>query len=184
MDDLIKRIALLLELKNLNYSDFADAIGIQRSMVSHIMSGRNNPSLDVVKKILNAYPDIRTDWLLTGKGAMQNESDLFTIQRADKPIGVEKTSKEGNGDVLNTQYSLESEIPDTNNEILSRENLGINDPMITSKPLMSDHHKPSSSTSREEIEQKQDYQCSKNKKSVERIVIFYTDKTFNEYFPE
>lgn len=51
-------------------SQFADEIGVQRSSVSHVLSGRNKPSLDFVTKILAAYPDINSDWLLSGKGNM------------------------------------------------------------------------------------------------------------------
>jgi transcriptional regulator with XRE-family HTH domain len=50
--------------KNLSPSKFADEIGVQRSSISHILSGRNKPSLDVVQKIIRRYPEIGTDWLL------------------------------------------------------------------------------------------------------------------------
>lgn len=50
--------------KNLSPSKFADEIGVQRSSISHILSGRNKPSLDIVQKIIRRYPEIGTDWLL------------------------------------------------------------------------------------------------------------------------
>jgi transcriptional regulator with XRE-family HTH domain len=67
---MINRIQSILKSKNLSPSVFADAIGVQRSGVSHILSERNKPSLDFVIKILKAFPEIDADWLLFGKGEM------------------------------------------------------------------------------------------------------------------
>ena len=55
-------------------AQFASAIGIQRAAMSHIISGRNNPSLDVMTKILHRYPQINPDWLLLGKGEMLRDN--------------------------------------------------------------------------------------------------------------
>ena len=60
--------------KGFTASQFAEAIGIQRAAMSHITSGRNNPSLDVMKKILERFPDISPDWLLMEKGPMKRGS--------------------------------------------------------------------------------------------------------------
>jgi transcriptional regulator with XRE-family HTH domain len=64
------RIELILKTQNLTPTQFADAIGIQRSSLSHILARRNNPSLDFVTKLLNRFPEISSEWLLTGKGQM------------------------------------------------------------------------------------------------------------------
>ena len=69
---MISRIQLILKTKNISPSQFADQIQVQRSGVSHILSGRNNPSLDFILKILRTYPEIDADWLLFGKGQMVN----------------------------------------------------------------------------------------------------------------
>jgi transcriptional regulator with XRE-family HTH domain len=69
-----KRIELILEAENLTVSQFADKIGIQRSGMSHILAGRNKPSLDFVLKVLQHFPDLSTDWLLFGKGAMYDKN--------------------------------------------------------------------------------------------------------------
>jgi transcriptional regulator with XRE-family HTH domain len=61
------RIKLLLEQLSLSPSEFADRIGVQRSSVSHVLSGRNKPSIDFLEKILNVFPGIDTTWLITGK---------------------------------------------------------------------------------------------------------------------
>lgn len=64
------RIQSIIQHFRLTPSRFADQIGVQRSAVSHILSGRNNPGLDFLAKILENYPDISGDWLITGKGEM------------------------------------------------------------------------------------------------------------------
>lgn len=70
-----KRIEKVLEHYELSPSRFADEIGVQRSNISHILSERNKPSLDLVLKILKRYTDLNAEWLVTGKGKMQ--LDLF-----------------------------------------------------------------------------------------------------------
>ncbi|MDD4603129.1 MAG: helix-turn-helix transcriptional regulator [Bacteroidales bacterium] len=61
------RILEILKQKNLSPSQFADEIGIQRSGMSHIISGRNKPSLEFVLKVLKRFPEIKSDWLLNGE---------------------------------------------------------------------------------------------------------------------
>ena len=48
---------------------FADKIGVQRSSISHILSGRNKPSLDFILKVTNEFTDVDIYWLLNGKGS-------------------------------------------------------------------------------------------------------------------
>ena len=67
---MINRINLILRAKNITARQFAEEIGIQPSGMSHIMSGRNNPSLDFVTKVIRRYPEIDANWLLLGRGAM------------------------------------------------------------------------------------------------------------------
>ena len=61
------RLQLIMRMNNLNASQFADKIGVQRSSVSHIISGRNKPSLDFIEKTLLHFPRVNADWLITGK---------------------------------------------------------------------------------------------------------------------
>lgn len=77
------RIIQVMEHEGLAPSKFAEAIGIQRSAMSHILSGRNNPSLDVLMKILERFTYVDPDWLMFGKGGMMrsiygSEPDLFS----------------------------------------------------------------------------------------------------------
>ena len=63
---------LLKLITHLGYTatKFADEIGVQRSGISHILSGRNQPSYDFIVKILNKFPDMDAEWLILGKGEM------------------------------------------------------------------------------------------------------------------
>ena len=67
---MVERIRALLEYRQLTPTQFADAIGVARPIVSHILSGRNKPSLEVVQRILAAMPDLAMPWLLNGTGEM------------------------------------------------------------------------------------------------------------------
>ena len=71
--DFVNRIKLLLEHYELGISSFADKIGIQRSSMSHILSGRNRPSLDFVMKVIKTFPEVNLYWLLNGKGSFPDE---------------------------------------------------------------------------------------------------------------
>ncbi|MDX1652053.1 MAG: helix-turn-helix transcriptional regulator [Brumimicrobium sp.] len=61
------RLQMIMKMNNLTSSAFADKVGVQRSSVSHVISGRNKPSLDFIEKILTAFPRVNADWLVTGK---------------------------------------------------------------------------------------------------------------------
>ena len=63
-----KRLQKILDHHDISASNFADKINVGRSSISHILSGRNKPSLDFVTKITSAFPEIDLDWLLNGKG--------------------------------------------------------------------------------------------------------------------
>lgn len=86
------RISEIMVKEGLSATQFADKIGISASSLSHILNGRNNPSLDVVTRIHSAFPKISTDWLIYGTGAMEIESfatkniDIFEQQIDENPI--------------------------------------------------------------------------------------------------
>ena len=67
---MVNRINLILQAKNITSKQFAEEIGVQPSGLSHILSGRNNPSLDFVMKVMRRYPEIDINWLMFGKGEM------------------------------------------------------------------------------------------------------------------
>lgn len=107
---MIDRIQKIMQEKNLTASQFAEALGIQRSGLSHILSGRNQPSLEFVKKLIQRFPDVDLYWLLTGeksrhevKPVIKREPDLFSqVEQAPTEVsmgtsnaGTQKTVPEG-----------------------------------------------------------------------------------------
>lgn len=153
-EDFIKRIEIILDYYSLNASSFADKIGIQRSSMSHLLSGRNKPSLDFILKILDVFPEVDLYWFLNGKGtfpkseSVNQKNDVaptpivknnFTEAEIEKPqdLFLEKKSKNQQEDNFSNSYS------DTKNA----SELG-------------------------------------NKLEIDRIVIFYKNGVFKTYTPE
>ncbi len=75
-----KKLQELMAYHELTASKFADSIGIQRSSISHLLSGRNKPSLDFVLKIIDRYPEVTFDWLVKGIGTLDGiETETPTL---------------------------------------------------------------------------------------------------------
>ena len=91
--DFTNRLKKILNYHQLTASLFADKIGVQRSSISHILSGRNKPSLDFVMKVLQKFPEVELYWLLNGKGsfpAIKNTpSSILTISKNKTPTKKE-----------------------------------------------------------------------------------------------
>lgn len=138
-----ERLLAFLRAENKTAAQFADEIDVQPSGISHILSGRNNPSLDFVMKMLETYDYISTEWLLFGKGNMYKDESVQQI--ADESENLEKRTE--------TSYQPE-------------------DDKDREQKLQAD------TTSPVEIKHKAGI------RKVERIVWFYTDNSFEEYFPE
>jgi transcriptional regulator with XRE-family HTH domain len=77
---MVDRIKQLMEHYQLSPASFAEVIGINRSNLTHLFSGRNQPSLDLAKKILHYYPDIKTEWLIMGVGDMFRNNEEKELQ--------------------------------------------------------------------------------------------------------
>jgi transcriptional regulator with XRE-family HTH domain len=97
-DDFIKRLEKILDYYNLNASSFADKIGVQRSSLSHLLSGRNKPSLDFILKINDVFPEVDLYWILNGKGNFpkiepSNENVESPILNSDSPTPIDLFSK-------------------------------------------------------------------------------------------
>jgi transcriptional regulator with XRE-family HTH domain len=95
-----ERILEFLRRENKTSAQFAEEIKVQPSGISHILSGRNNPSLDFVIKMLEKYSFLSTDWLLFGKGSMYKEpkmADLFSnidMIEPTKPVEMKAKTEE------------------------------------------------------------------------------------------
>jgi transcriptional regulator with XRE-family HTH domain len=78
-----ERLLEFLRKENKTSAQLADEIGVQASGISHILSGRNNPSLDFVLKMLEKYQFLSTDWLLFGKGTMYKDAKMQSLFDTD-----------------------------------------------------------------------------------------------------
>lgn len=84
------RLKQFLSAENISQSQFADTINVVRASVSHVLSGRNNPSYDFIKAIMASYPRLNIEWLIFGKGKMyrdmQETVPQMTIQQQEEVI--------------------------------------------------------------------------------------------------
>jgi transcriptional regulator with XRE-family HTH domain len=71
-----ERLQKVINFYDETSSSFAEKIGVQRSSISHILSGRNKPSLDFVMKVLHSYPEVELYWLLNGKGSFPKTNHI------------------------------------------------------------------------------------------------------------
>lgn len=167
---MVDRLELLLQTKNLSASQLADETGIQRSIMSHVMNGRNKASLDFVLRILKRFKDINPDWLLLGKGSMIRENNLFSQEQSEAIESVKKENQElkkQNEQLQQTIQKLHRE-----KEEFSRSPAKEASPQVEGDlgktdvkdedPPQYGHHKTSS-------------------KAIQTIVALYNDGTFREY---
>lgn len=90
-EEFINRLEKILSYYGLNASAFADKIGVQRSSISHLLSGRNKPSLEFVMRVVKTFPEVNLYWLLNGKGIFPSKKQV-----SPTPENEETFSKTGN----------------------------------------------------------------------------------------
>lgn len=103
MEDILERIKYIIENEGISPSALADEIGISRPLMSHVMSGRNKPSLQLLLKILERYPLYSADWLLLGKRkdkAETTESSIEVPETSTSAIEPNKTAPEAVDNVV------------------------------------------------------------------------------------
>lgn len=119
-EDFSKRLKEILDYYDLTASALADSIDIQRSSISHILSGRNKPSLDFVLKLLKTYPEIELNWLMNGKGKFPKidthpplETNLFSEIEENNTSNIHSPvikENESTKDIDNLLYEASNEI--------------------------------------------------------------------------
>ena len=211
--NMVERINILLKAKNVSARQFAEEIGIQPSGMSHILSGRNNPSLEFVMKVMKRWPEVNINWLMFGKGEMYvaspiNVRDNAVVERTE----VEAQEQRDDSYDLFSQPELpvvnevESPLHDTKDvdkvdplepdsmadESQGGEEKGPAQCEAMEKPAVASVRIETGAANRQLHENCVDesVQAPDTKKpilvkrSVERIVVFYSDHTFIEYLPE
>jgi len=155
-----ERIEKIMLKEEMNSAVFAAEIGIQGSTLSHILNGRNNPSLDVLKKILNRFRTVSSDWLILGVGSMyrtEKQSQTPTLfdsidENISKSVVLESNSNEKN--ISSSAFIQQKIIPAS--DIAAQ---------TPPEPVASAYIP----------------QFDTNSKSVRKIIVYYTDNTFQEF---
>ena len=101
------RIKTIIKVNQLSSSAFADEIGVQRSSVSHILSGRNNPSLEFIQKTLQRFPKVNAEWLISGKHPVQE----------NKSVDEEVFNPHSEINTIKEELNLPDRIPNSNRSI-------------------------------------------------------------------
>ena len=154
---MINRINLILRAKNITARQFAEEIGIQPSGMSHILGGRNNPSLDFVTKVIRRYPEIDANWLLLGKGEMYSSHKGLPLPEPEPEYQTDPT----------LFVDEPSEVPEP--EETYEEEAVMEEEPVTEPPVAPSKHIPEPMVA--------------DGRQLERILFFYSDNTFTEYTP-
>ncbi|MEM1258291.1 MAG: helix-turn-helix transcriptional regulator [Bacteroidota bacterium] len=80
---MIERLKIILSHFKLTPSALADIVGVPRSSISHLLSGRNKPSLDFVLKLVDKFPEVDLYWFLHGKGSFTPLLDISSEVNAE-----------------------------------------------------------------------------------------------------
>jgi transcriptional regulator with XRE-family HTH domain len=89
-----ERLQQFLSAENLTSAKLADILGVQRSGLSHILSGRNYPSYEFIRTILSKFPNLSADWLLLGKGKMYKDAGSPASPPVPSPSPASAASSE------------------------------------------------------------------------------------------
>ncbi len=161
--NLSEKIELLIKRKQLSASQFADKLGIPRSSISHILSGRNKPSLDVVQKVLRVFPEITAEDLLFEDrtlGSLATAKEVIPVPSTPSLFDpILPTPSESVKNNSSEQTIVQSNLRRTRESSQVARNSNV--PVFTSvaNPTYLE-------------------------KKIERVLIFYSDGTFSESKPQ
>jgi len=101
------RLKQLIEHLGMASAAFAQSIDVNRSSISHLLSGRNKPSLDVIVKILEAYPEVNLYWLLNGKGEFLSKA---TTTKDELPLKTQSSPEKTMATITQQVSNIDSEV--------------------------------------------------------------------------
>ena len=162
-----ERLLKLIADNNMSAKQFAAEVGIQAGTISNIVNGRNNPSLDVMQRVLNRFRTLSSDWLILGVGNMYRTEGG-------------KENRE-NGEAKDQQLQQQQEIPGFGDAIASPQH-SIESPSPLSRaqaisaPTISREMQPLASTKKPQTAPMEQPVA----KRIERVIVFYSDGTFDE----
>ncbi|MHA6697619.1 helix-turn-helix domain-containing protein [Chryseobacterium sp. A321] len=177
-----ERISEIIEYTQLSASEFADAVEVQRSSISHITSGRNKPSLDFLMKVREKYPELQWEWLILGEGEMlsptkpqQEEGEIEAVSTPSMPDLFALINDENFGVTETEDRILPSSFPNPQVERA---------PELPKSSASSLGSLLSDSQPLEENGRENETQPSKNEPNkVKRIVLFYENGKFESFEP-
>jgi len=166
--NLSDKIELLIKRKQMSSSQFADVLGIPRSSISHILSGRNKPSLDVVQKILTAFPEVSAEDLL--------------FEDRTLSISGSKPSNPSGQDILPLSNLFEASNDAASESV---KNISTESTIVRSNLRRSakEGNFTAGPTSTELVSENRPISSRSLHKKIDRVIIFYSDGTFTESKP-
>lgn len=121
---MVDRIKQVIEYSQLSSAAFADNIGISRSGLTHLLNGRNQPSLDVARKILAKYPELSTEWLIMGMGDMMRDEESEPVKNVTEDVSVTDQAypAENSKSMMQTDLFGEFEnLPEIGNDVVEED---------------------------------------------------------------
>jgi len=159
------RLLKLLDTEQLSSSKFADVIGVQRSSVSHILSGRNKPSFDFLQKTLKAFPLLNADWLILAEGDMYEDMSNYVSGGL-----FDQSVKEEGGSATVPTTNAATESVKSSPEASNKDNISavsVDNPAIDA-----------------ENDLREEQNSLAEVKKVSRVILFYSDNSFHTYEPD
>jgi transcriptional regulator with XRE-family HTH domain len=173
------RISLLIKALNFTAAQFAEEIGVQKSGISHIISGRNNPSLEFINKILLRFPEVNMEWLMMGKGPM-----IRGELNKNKPVEPILTPRSDQDIKTPDLFSFEISSPE---RIKNEDEINYNRLSTKDGEMKAQQEKVVNNVLAENLNSmttNENFVQTIKRKKIERILFFYADNTFKEYIPE
>ena len=199
-----RRFQTILDLENLSPAQLADRLGVQRSGISHILSGRNRPSFELLQRVVQSFPEISAEWLITGNGKPLKEQNQAAASDAASSATSSAASGAANSRSSGTTPSTTPSIsPSTtsgsNNSSTSGTISGATPPfegLFNSSEAATEPQIPAQTSDIEGIEDEisdfQPLQSSifdanpandREKRALKRVILIYNDNTFEELLP-
>ena len=195
-----RRFQTILDLENLSPAQLADRLGVQRSGISHILSGRNKPSFELLQRVVQSFPEISAEWLITGNGKPLKEQNLAAASGAASSATSSATSSAANSRSSGTTPSISpSTTSGSNNSSTSGTISGATPPfegLFNSSEAATEPQIPAQTSDIEGIEDEisdfQPLQSSifdanpandREKRALKRVILIYNDNTFEELLP-
>ena len=173
-----ERITKVLEYSGFSASEFADEIDVQRSSISHIISGRNKPSLEFVTKIKNRFPELSWDWIILGTGEMKQTDSPFPISQKQ-----EENSTPDLFTLIDEDYKNEVFVQENiQNETLRELNKSFPSPR---KEILSDSQQLDIQENISEVQSivNETVKNTNAESKIKRIVFFYENGKFEAFEP-